>query len=286
MEFINLYTVLTGLAGRVPVHQASQFPEEVRTSEAAGLLRQTLHNVSQGRPRWVEINKISSKPEFNDAAIYPEAMGMLEHAAGWYRREVKNQNAHIASCLNAGLDPQDVALGHNMVDLPFPGAQFCHLHNIGFDRSELVAFLDDKQIDHDLKPLATAPTPESGPKATTPSPAPEPPGAPVAAALATSSKAKVAIAEPVPVVTGSASGAVEERQSNLPWWQVAYDIHDMAQNIGARLQSEQKQTSNTAIAKEIEKRINDIERSKGRDRCSPNWDTIRGVLTGRVWRPE
>ena len=90
---------------------------------------------------------------------------------------------------------------------------------------------------------------------------------------------------PEPVPPESASGAVE-RKSNLPWWQVAYDIQDMAQNIGAKLQSEQKRTSNAAIAKEIEKRINHIERSKGRDRCSPSWDTIRGVLTGSAWRPE
>lgn len=101
--------------------------------------------------------------------------------------------------------------------------------------------------------------------ATTPSPTPE--------------------SQAVPVVAASAPGDVKPI-SNLPWWQVAYDIHDMAQNIGATRHSKAERTSNTEIAKEIEKRINDIERSKARDRRSPSWDTIRGVLTGWTWRPE
>lgn len=72
--------------------------------------------------------------------------------------------------------------------------------------------------------------------------------------------------------------------SDLPWWQEAHDIFDMAQNIGATLQSQHQKPSNTAIAKRIEARINDIERGKGRERKAPNWDTIRGLLTGWKWR--
>lgn len=90
---------------------------------------------------------------------------------------------------------------------------------------------------------------------------------------------------PAPVVAVGALGGLEPN-SNLPWWRVAYDIHDMAQNIGAARHSKSERTSNTEIAKEIENRINDIERSKARDRRSPTWDTIRGVLTGWAWRPE
>lgn len=67
---------------------------------------------------------------------------------------------------------------------------------------------------------------------------------------------------------------------NCPWWQTDYKILDIAQTIGAKLQDQKKRTSNKSIAIEIEKRINDIERSSARDRRSPNWDTIRGVLTG------
>ena len=92
-------------------------------------------------------------------------------------------------------------------------------------------------------------------------------------------------ATPAPGVAASASGGVESI-SNLPWWRVTYDIHDMAQSIGAARQSKSQRTSNTEIAKEIEKRINYMERSKARDRRSPSWDTIRGVLTGWAWRPE
>ncbi len=68
--------------------------------------------------------------------------------------------------------------------------------------------------------------------------------------------------------------------SGKPWWQTEYNILEMAQSIGEKLKSEHKKPSNSAIAKQIAARIKDIERSKGRDRKSPNWDTIRGVLTG------
>ena len=85
--------------------------------------------------------------------------------------------------------------------------------------------------------------------------------------------------------TKGASGGGEP-EFDLPWWQTKHNIFDMAQNIGARLKSQSKRTSNTAIAKEIEKRINDIERSKATGKQSPNYDTIRGVLTGWKWKPD
>ncbi len=85
-----------------------------------------------------------------------------------------------------------------------------------------------------------------------------------------------------PVEIDCASGSTPDAE--LPWWRVFYDIPDMAQNIGAKLQSETRQPSNIAIAKRIEARINEIERSSGRDRKAPSWDTIRGVLTGWRWR--
>jgi hypothetical protein len=103
------------------------------------------------------------------------------------------------------------------------------------------------------------------PNVETPSPAPAPPA--------------------VPVVADSAPGGVKPIP-NLSWWRATHDIHEMAQNIGAARHSKGERTSNTEIAKEIEKRINNIERSKARDRRAPNWDTIRGVLTGWTWRPE
>ena len=77
-----------------------------------------------------------------------------------------------------------------------------------------------------------------------------------------------------------------EVEPNFPWWRTAYDIFEMAQNIGAKRHSGQARPSNSAIAKEIAMRISDMERSKGRDRNAPNHDTIRGVLTGWKWRPQ
>ena len=84
---------------------------------------------------------------------------------------------------------------------------------------------------------------------------------------------------PAPVAIESAP----KPKSNSQWWEDSYDIPELWQNIGATLYSQKKRTSNTAIAKGIETRINDIERSKGRDRVSPDSDTIRGKLTGWKW---
>jgi hypothetical protein len=80
----------------------------------------------------------------------------------------------------------------------------------------------------------------------------------------------------------------------LPWWQVEYQIHEMAQNIGAKFHEEDQKkpkpdpdaTSVHKISVEIEKRINDMERRSARDRRNPSSDTIRGSLTGWKFTPK
>jgi len=158
MEFVTLREALYAIEARVSVPKVGEFVDEIKSSEAAGLLHQTLSNVLEGRPRWVEKNKISGKPIFNDTAVYPEAMAMLEHAAGYYHRCADNRNNHIYSCLSAGLDPKAVPIGINTADSQFPGVQLFRPKSIGFDRAELVAFLDSNQIDHDLRPKDATPS--------------------------------------------------------------------------------------------------------------------------------
>jgi hypothetical protein len=70
------------------------------------------------------------------------------------------------------------------------------------------------------------------------------------------------------------------------WWETKHDIFEMARNIGARLKSQGKKTSNTEISKEIEKTINGIERGKASGLVSPSWDTIRGRLAHWRWKSE
>lgn len=165
MEFITLREVFDAIKARVSVPKDSgEFADEITSSEAAGLLHQTLSNGSENRPRWVEENKISGKPIFNDTAVHLEAMAMLEHASGYHARSAKNRSNHVSSYLRAGLDPNAVPIGINPADSPFPGVQFFRPREIGFDRAELVEFLEGK-IGHNL----------------TPSPAPVPPAAPVGA---------------------------------------------------------------------------------------------------------
>lgn len=159
MEFVTLREALNAIAARVPVPKVSEFAEEAKTSEAAGLLHQTFNNVLEGRPRWVERNKISGKPIFNDTAVYPEAMALLERAAGYHNRCTDNRNNHISSCLRAGLDPRWVPIGFDLADMEYPRDKFFRPDSIGFDRAELMAFLDKTQIDNDLTPKDATPSP-------------------------------------------------------------------------------------------------------------------------------
>ncbi|MFZ2387384.1 MAG: hypothetical protein WAW69_06220 [Polaromonas sp.] len=205
MDFITLDAALAALADRVTAPQGDELAEAARTSEAAGLLRQMLRNVSQGRPRWVERNKIDGKPEFNDAAISHEGMEMLEHTSGWYGREIKNRTDHVCACLNNGLDPNVEPMGHNLNDGQYPSALFFRPREIGFDRGELVAFLEGK-IDHNLKPLAEPVAINSSTPCNPPQPArPE------------DTSRNRAQLQAVPVAAGSASGGVKPAEGGPGW---------------------------------------------------------------------
>lgn len=97
-----------------------------------------------------------------------------------------------------------------------------------------------------------------------------------------------------PVQTPLPATVKKAKNKKLPWWQVEYSIHEMAQNIGSKFHEEnQKKTEpepNAAsvhrISEEIEIRINQAERRSGRGRQSPKSDTIRGALTGWKFRPK
>ena len=71
----------------------------------------------------------------------------------------------------------------------------------------------------------------------------------------------------------------------LPWWQTQYVILEMAQNIGEGIHAKGGKASQTAVAKEIAKRINAIEKNSGRTRVI-SWDSVRGPLNGWKFKPE
>ena len=76
---------------------------------------------------------------------------------------------------------------------------------------------------------------------------------------------------------------------DLPWWQQEHRILEMAQNIGARLYEKndpKQKPSASNVAKEIATRIAALERASGKDRRTPNWDTVRGVLIGWRFKPD
>lgn len=157
VEFISLSNALEGIAACISVHECTICPEEKKFSSAAGLLHQLLNNAPEERPRWVEINSITARPVFSDAALYPEGMEILLHTAGWHERERENHVKHLlhlAAAKERGIDPSLITKGHNLNDGRYPRLQLLRPRGIGFDRAELVAFLNNHQIEHDLLPQA------------------------------------------------------------------------------------------------------------------------------------
>lgn len=159
VEFISLSNALEGIAACISVHECTICPEEKKFSSAAGLLHQLLNNAPEERPRWVEINSITARPVFSDAALYPEGMEILLHTAGWHERERENHVKHLlhlAAAKERGIDPSLITKGHNLNDGRYPRLQLLRPRGIGFDRTELISFLDQNKIEHKLTPVTSA----------------------------------------------------------------------------------------------------------------------------------
>lgn len=153
MDFINLDDVLTGLADCVSVRKDIEadpdYAEAAKCSRAAELLYQALRNSPESRPRWKDLN---INGPVSDDALFAECMTMLKHTAGWYGRETKRRCDHVESCLKVRLDPNIKLMGRDMNGGKYPRVPFLRSREIGFDRAELVSFLENKKVEHALLP--------------------------------------------------------------------------------------------------------------------------------------
>lgn len=139
---------------------------------AALILNKALHN-SNMPPQWMEFDKQKRFAVKNDA-VKQEGIELLTHATGWGNREQGNYSLHFFNAITQGEDALEMPIARGLNDGLAPDGKMLRFLNIGFDRAELVAFLDKNQIDHDL----------------TPSPAPEPQAAPVVAVGVSETKEK------------------------------------------------------------------------------------------------
>lgn len=156
MDFITLSETLDALAGRMSVPDAvgvaADYAGAWRYSEAAGTLHQVFHNSPELRPQWVEQHNSTGKPCHNDA-VANEGMAILEHMAGWHKREMKERADHVFVCLTAGQDPaaEPMAINPNGRMHDYRNQTFLRDTQIGFNRAELIKFLDRREIAHSLE---------------------------------------------------------------------------------------------------------------------------------------
>lgn len=150
---------------------------------AARMLNKALHD-SNMPPQWMEFDNQKSFAVKNDA-VKQEGIELLTHAKGWGNREQGNYSLHFFNAITQGEDALAMPIARGLNDGLAPDGKMLRFLNIGFDRAELVAFLDKNQIGHNL----------------TPSPAPVPQDAPVGAVIA-SGGVVTDKAGPVPLTTG------------------------------------------------------------------------------------
>jgi hypothetical protein len=146
MDFITLAAVLDGI---VASNLESGDDRATEYSRAAATLHQQIHN--NQCPQWVEVNKNTGKPLRNDA-VADEGMSILEHMAGWWNRQVEERTRHVIACLTFGLDPDNepMTINPNGGRYNWRKQKILRETEIGFERTELINFLDTNKIEHHL----------------------------------------------------------------------------------------------------------------------------------------
>lgn len=117
---------------------------------AACILNKALHD-SNMPPQWMEFDKQKRFAVKNDT-VKQEGIELLTHATGWGNREQSNCSRHFFNALFQGDDALAMPIARGLNDGLAPDGKMLRFLNIGFDRAELVAFLDKNQIEHNLKP--------------------------------------------------------------------------------------------------------------------------------------
>lgn len=125
---------------------------------AASMLNKALHD-SNMPPQWMEFDNQKRFAVKNDA-IKQEGIELLTHATGWGNREQGNYSLHFFNAITQGEDALAMPIARGLNDGLAPDGKMLRFLNIGFDRAELVAFLDKNQIGHNLTP-SPAPVPQA-----------------------------------------------------------------------------------------------------------------------------
>lgn len=172
MDFVCLGTVLAGIAESVELHPhfddratrigkisraaADAFWQEHnpkiewarKTGWAAMLLNKALHD-SDAPPQWMAYDEQKRFAVRTDE-VRSEGIDLLTHATGWGNRVQSNCSDHFRAAITEGDAALSMPVQHGINDGPEPRASILRMVKIGFDRGELVGFLERNQIRHQL----------------------------------------------------------------------------------------------------------------------------------------
>lgn len=124
---------------------------------AAFTLNKALHD-SDAPPQWMAFDK-GKRFAVRADGVKQEGIELLTHATGWGNRELENCTTHFRNAITQGDDALAMPVSRGVNDGQAPAGKLIRLQTIGFDRAELVAFLDGNGIDHNLSPQATTASP-------------------------------------------------------------------------------------------------------------------------------
>jgi hypothetical protein len=173
LDFINLDDVIDTVVSGDPASEPSlPGPEDAelahieRISRAAAALHRALSNFRGESPRWAEVSVETGEPLFWDVRV--EGLHLLESVSGWARRRRAEIARYLHECQLLGVKPNadpfhvphfedDQAatrMGHHIGVKPTNGkygaARFRRPWTVGFERSELIRFLDECGLAHGL----------------------------------------------------------------------------------------------------------------------------------------
>jgi len=115
-----------------------------RYSQAAANLHQILHNVPEERPKWLMPHPVTRRPVATEAAA-AEGMAVLEEVSGWFSRHHQSTGSFGVKRDREALDMD--ALVKSTYFTKFRSGKLGREHAVGFDRTELIRYLDSPRVD-------------------------------------------------------------------------------------------------------------------------------------------
>ncbi|WP_186079133.1 hypothetical protein [Burkholderia gladioli] len=168
MLFVSLDIVLRALGARVEISPSAGLPDPdepawmqkisesyYRYSKAAGLLDHHLVTEESERlPRWFDTSDGTGFPRPSDAAR-DDGMALMLEQARWYPRWLKfNREFRVRSTASSsrwGGPPTEADYARDCPYPPVSTERFARrVHEIGFDASAIIAFLDRLAVPHTL----------------------------------------------------------------------------------------------------------------------------------------